>query len=211
MPKNPPDIERTIDSRERKKMEASVKRKGHLFVVSAPSGTGKTTLCREMLRQFERLIFSISFTTRQPRPNEKHGVDYFFISVERFKEGITSGQWAEYARVYDNYYGTSKEFLQHHLLKGNDVLLDIDVQGADQIVAHYPDSVTIFIMPPSVETLKHRLESRDTDDKSVICKRLAQAEQEMAHKEKYRHIIVNDHLPDGIRAFAALIERYREK
>jgi guanylate kinase len=184
--------------------------KGHRFILSAPSGTGKTTLCRAILNRFPDLCYSVSHTTRKPRPGEQDGIDYFFISVEEFQERLRADRWAEWASVHDNYYGTSADFLETQAAKGRDILLDIDVQGAKQILARYPErTVAVFIMPPSLEVLKERLTARSADSISEIEKRLKNAENEMARKEMYHHVIVNDHLPDAIQALASLIEAYR--
>jgi len=183
--------------------------RGRLFIVSAPSGAGKTTLCRAVLERFGDMKYSISFTTRPPRKGETDGVDYHFITEKKFRTGIERHQWAEWARVHDNYYGTSAEFIDARLDAGDDVLLDIDVQGAVQIVQRYPDSITVFIMPPSLEILRKRLVSRGTDQEEVIEKRLRIAEHEIEQNNLYRHVIVNDHLPDAVDDFIRLIESYR--
>ena len=182
---------------------------GTLFILSAPSGTGKTTLCNAVLKVIPDIVFSVSYTTRPPRPGERQGIDYYFISRAEFEQKIKGGKWAEWARVHDNYYGTSAEFLDDALLKRQNVLLDIDVQGAGQIRKRYPGCVTVFIMPPSMEALKERLESRQTDDAQTILKRLANAEKEIAQKGFYRHIIVNDNLQTAVNELVALISSYR--
>lgn len=181
----------------------------HLFIVSAPSGAGKTTLCHAVLERFPDLRYSISYTTRKPRGNEKSGIDYHFISKADFNSGIDEGRWAEWAEVHGNYYGTSAEFIDSELTAGRDILLDIDVQGTLQIITHYINAVTIFIMPPSMDALQHRLASRGTDNPETIALRLVQAKKEIEQKSKYRHIIVNDDLPKAISELSALIESYR--
>ena len=181
---------------------------GTLFIISAPSGTGKTTLCKAVLKVVPDIVFSVSYTTRPPRPGERQGIDYCFVSRAEFERKIKAGQWAEWARVHDNYYGTSAEFLDNALLKQKNVLLDIDVQGAEQIRKRYPGCVTLFIMPPSMEALKARLESRRTDDAETIQKRLANAEKEIARKGVYRHIIINDDLQTAVNEMVSLISRY---
>jgi len=185
-------------------------KRGHLFIISAPSGAGKTTLVKAALEQFTDMLYSISYTTRKPRADEQNGVDYHFVSKQDFKKGIKKGHWAEWAEVYGNYYGTSAEFLEKSLSSGYDILLDIDVQGTLQILKHYPDSVTIFILPPSMNTLRKRLEMRASDSKAVIEKRLVNARQEMAQKKMYRHIIVNDKLPEAIEELSDIFKKYRE-
>ena len=185
------------------------KKPNHLFVISAPSGAGKTTLCRIVLETFADICYSISFTTRACRNGEKDGLDYHFVSKNDFEKGIANSKWAEWAEVHANYYGTSADLLDRALAEGRDILLDIDVQGTRQILKHYPDSVTIFIMPPSLDILRQRLESRGTDSTEVIAVRLKNAEQEMAQKALYRHVIVNDRLSGAIAELTTLIENYR--
>ena len=162
---------------------------GRLFILSAPSGGGKSTLCQALLNRFEDLRYSISYTTRNPRSGEKDGEDYFFISRDEFTRGIAENRWAEWAKVHDNFYGTSAQWLNAELATGHDILLDIDVQGARQIFSMYPKSITIFVMPPSIEVLRKRLESRGADTREVIEKRLKNAEKEIAQKDFYRHAI----------------------
>ncbi len=172
-------------------------KKGKLFIISAPSGAGKTTLCKELLKHFKEIRFSISHTTRQPRPEEAEGIDYFFTSEKEFLKGIKNNAWAEWADVHGNYYGTSKEFLDDALSSGSSVLLDIDFQGTMQILKTYPDAVTIFIMPPSIEVLKSRLHYRGTESDEVIEKRLMNAKQEIKKKNLYQYIIINDVLTNA--------------
>jgi len=180
-----------------------------LFVISAPSGAGKTTLCREALKRFKDITYSISYTTRKPRNGEQDGIDYYFITKEKFKRKIENNKWAEWAEVYGNFYGTSAEFLDTCSASGKRVLLDIDVQGAIQIKKRYPDSVTIFIMPPSLETLRARLESRGTDTRQVIERRLKTAKKEMGQKDLYSHVIINDELSKAVSELIEIIESYR--
>jgi guanylate kinase len=185
-------------------------KRGHLFIISAPSGAGKTTLAKAVLKQFTDMLYSISYTTRKPRAEELDGVDYHFVSKQDFKKGIKKGRWAEWAEVYENYYGTSAEFIEKSLASGCDILLDIDVQGTLQILKHYPDSVTIFILPPSMNALRKRLEMRGSDSKAVIEKRLKNARKEMAQKDFYRHIIVVDKLPWAIEEMSGIFKKYRQ-
>jgi guanylate kinase len=190
------------------KKKASIFHKGHLFIISAPSGAGKTTIVRAVLDRFADMLYSISYTTRKPRNGEQNGIDYNFISRDDFKNRIDGGEWAEWAEVHGNNYGTSTENLDNNLASGRNILLDIDVQGTIQILERYPDSITIFIMPPSLETLGKRLELRGTDSKADIAKRLVNAEKEMAKKNLYRHIVVNDQLSEAIEKLISIIEKY---
>lgn len=183
--------------------------RGRLFILSAPSGAGKTTLCAALLKHFDDMRLSISHTTRNPRKGEQDGVHYHFTTVEAFQAGIEANKWVEWARVHDNFYGTSADFIDEMTASGIDVLLDIDVQGARQLFKRYPDSIGIFIMPPSVATLRSRLESRGGDSAEVIKKRLAAAEAEMAQKDIYHHIVVNDKLADAIDELTAIVDSYR--
>jgi guanylate kinase len=193
-----------------KKSTSSDRRKtGLLFIISAPSGAGKSTLCRAVRDRFPDLMYSISYTTRRPRNGEQNGVDYHFIAKKDFEMGIKHSQWAEWADVHGYYYGTPVEFLNKGLSSGQDVLLDIDIQGTRQILKRYPGSITIFIMPPSLETLRYRLETRGTDSPEVIDVRLKNAQIEMAQKDLYRHVIINDHLTDAVAELITVFEKYR--
>jgi guanylate kinase len=182
---------------------------GHLFIISAPSGGGKTTLSKAVVNRFKDILYSVSYTTRSPRRGEQNGVDYYFIPKKDFQDKIEKGHWAEWAEVHGNYYGTSADFLEKGLASGRDILLDIDVQGTLQILENYPDSITIFIMPPSLDILRKRLEMRGTENRTTIKRRLLIAEKEMAQKDLYRYIIVNDQLSVSIEQLAAIIEKYR--
>jgi guanylate kinase len=201
--------ERKLEKTRGKMTSSGVKKPGFLFIISAPSGAGKSTLCRAVLDRFSDLVYSVSTTTRSPRNGEQNGVDYHFIAKDEFEKGIACGRWAEWAEVHDHYYGTSADFLDGELSVGRDILLDIDIQGTRQILQRYPDGVTIFIMPPSLETLKYRLQSRGTDCPEVIAVRLKNAREEMAQKDLYRHIITNDRLTDAVAELIAIFEKCR--
>ncbi|MBL0714342.1 MAG: guanylate kinase [Desulfosarcina sp.] len=177
-----------------------------LFILSAPSGAGKSTLCGILREQLPTVRYSISYTTRAPRSGEVDGREYFFIDEAAFEDGITTGRWVEWARVHGNYYGTSEAFIDRMLAAGHDLLLDIDVQGAAQLVQRYPEAVTIFITPPSMDILRQRLEKRGTDAPDVIAARLVNARAEMAERSRYRHIVVNDRLERAARELVALLE-----
>ena len=167
------------------------RRKGLLFVVSAPSGAGKTSLCRAITDSLENLTHSISYATRKPRPGEIDGRDYYFVGQERFREMIQAGDLAEWAEVHANYYGTSRRVLDDMISKGLDVILDIDTQGAAQIKAKYDTAVFIFIMPPSLDILEERLRNRKSDHEDEIRKRMKRAREEIRDYAMYDYIIVN--------------------
>ncbi len=184
-------------------------KKGFLFIVSAPSGAGKTTLCKVVRDRFPDMGYSVSHTTRKPRKGEKNGIDYHFITTGAFKKKIRQAKWAEWARVHGNYYGTSADFLNRCMDFGQDILLDIDVQGMRQIILRFPETITIFIMPPTLEILRERIETRGTDAIEVIEQRIKNAKTEMDCRHLYRHVIVNDQLDAAIAELTALIASYR--
>lgn len=183
-----------------------MEKKGNLFVISAPSGAGKTTLIGQVLKRFPQLSYSISHTTRAPRKGETHGRDYFFITEQEFQSRITRDQWIEWALVHGNYYGTSKAFVSEELKKGKSLLLDIDVQGAKQVMNFEPGLVSVFILPPSMEVLRQRLEKRGTDSPSVISHRMANAQWEMAQQSAYGHVIVNDEIDQAVTDLCKIFE-----
>jgi len=169
-----------------------VKRKqGLLFVVSAPSGAGKTSLCRAITDSLENLTHSISYATRAPRPGELDGRDYYFVSQERFQQMVDAGDFAEWARVHSNLYGTSRRVLDDMTAKRVDIILDIDTQGARQIKEKYATAVFIFIMPPSLEILEERLRNRKSDHEEEIKKRMRRAREEIRDFALYDYIVVN--------------------
>jgi guanylate kinase len=181
---------------------------GRLFIVSAPSGAGKTTLCEAVRNHFNQLTYSVSYTTRAKRKGERHAVDYYFISRTEFEQGIQSNRWAEWAKVHGNYYGTSARWIARNLEKGAKILLDIDVQGMHQLVKQFPEAVTVFVAAPSMKELRHRLEQRGTDDARTIEMRLTNAEAEMRQQDQYRHVVVNDDLADAKRQLISILKRY---
>jgi guanylate kinase len=160
-------------------------------VVSAPSGAGKTSLCRALTGSLENLTHSISYTTRKPRPLEIDGRDYYFVTEDRFRDMVKAGDFAEWAQVHSNYYGTSKLVLDDMMGEGIDVILDIDTQGAQQIKEKYSKAVFIFILPPSFEILEERLRNRRSDDDEEIRKRMQRARDEIRDYRLYDYIIVN--------------------
>lgn len=181
-------------------------KRGRLFVISAPSGAGKTTLCEILCRCLPSLAYSISYTTRPPRPGERDGIDYHFIDEKRFKQMIQKGMLAEWTEVYGNYYGTSAKDLESMLSAGKHILLDIDVKGARQIKARFPDAITIFIMPPSLDELAKRLKRRGTDSPETIKKRLEAATLEIKHKDSYDYVIVNDDLEKAASRLCSIVK-----
>ena len=181
---------------------------GRLFIVSAPSGAGKTTLCEAVRRHFNDLTYSISYTTRAKRKGERHAVDYYFISRAEFEQGIQHSRWAEWAEVHGNYYGTSARWIARNLEKGAKILLDIDVQGMRQLLKQFPEAVTIFIAAPSIEELRRRLEQRAADDARTIELRMTNAEAEMKQQDQYHHVVVNDDLEDARQQLISILKRY---
>jgi len=169
-----------------------------LFVISAPSGAGKTTLVRSLLKNNPKVTFSISYTTRPARSGEKNGDDYFFVDKEKFEEMVAKDEFLEHAEVFDNYYGTSKEQVQKELDAGKHVLLEIDWQGAEQIRQTWEDCITVFILPPSLEELERRLRSRQTDSEKVILRRLRDSVADISHWSEFDYIIINDDLETAL-------------
>jgi guanylate kinase len=165
-----------------------------VYIVSAPSGSGKSTLVNELFKVVKGLDFSISYTTRPPRGSEQNGKEYFFVSKDEFEAMIAADEFLEYANVFGNYYGTARRFLREAETKGNDLLLDIDVQGAQQIKKRLPEAVSIFILPPDRDTLEWRLRNRGLDSEAVILRRLDTARREIENYSKYDYILVNRQL-----------------
>ncbi|MBP5244321.1 MAG: guanylate kinase [Succinivibrio sp.] len=183
-------------------------KKGTLYIVSAPSGEGKSSLIDSILKRFnldDSLRLSVSHTTRQPRPGEVDHVSYHFVSNEEFEALIARGAFYEYAHVFDHYYGTSKEIVEQWLNEGKDVLLDIDWQGARQIREQTPDAKGIFIIPPSLEELHRRLVSRATDAPEVIEKRMNKAIGEISHYDEYDYVIINDDFEESVLNMRSII------
>jgi guanylate kinase len=184
-----------------------------MFIVSAPSGAGKTTLCRKVVNSLDGLQQSVSFATRKPRRGEKHDVDYSFIPEEEFRNMVKRGDFLEWAEVHENLYGTSRSRINELLEKGIDVLLDIDTQGAEQIRNSCDGGVYIFILPPSMEILKKRLVKRKSNTEEDIKRRLRRARDEIKDYYKYDYVIVNDRLKDSLRKLESIIisERLKNK
>jgi guanylate kinase len=177
-----------------------------LFVISAPSGAGKTSLVKALLQRLPDLKVSVSHTTRPPRPNEQDGREYYFVSTTEFERMVAEGAFLEHARVFDNYYGTSLHQLREKLAAGHDVILEIDWQGARQVRAAVPGCCSIFILPPSLEALKTRLNGRGTDSAQVIARRLADAVADMSHWEEFDYVVVNDDFDQAVDQLAGIIQ-----
>lgn len=177
---------------------------GILIVLSGPSGAGKGTICKELLKETD-IKYSISATTRKPRKGEKHGREYFFLSKEEFQKKIQEDEFLEWACVYDNYYGTPKSFVEEVLSKGYDCILEIDPQGALKVKQKKPDAVYIFICPPSFNELANRITNRGTEDIQEIKKRLSCAKEEMLSVENYNYVVVNDVVENAVKKIKAII------
>jgi guanylate kinase len=176
-----------------------------VYIISAPSGSGKSTLVNELRKFVPNLDFSISYTTRPPRGSEQNGREYFFISRNEFDEMVGRGEFLEHAEVFGKCYGTAKRFLEQARKTGNDLLLDIDVQGAAQIKKKIPRAVSIFVLPPDRKTLEWRLRSRGLDAEDVVQRRLVAASQEIENYDKYDYILINDRLDDSVEALKAIV------
>ena len=184
-------------------------KKGNLFVISGPSGAGKGTLRENALNDIKNLVYSISCTTRKPREGEVDGVQYRFITHEKFKEDIEKNLFLEYAHVHADFYGTLKEDVIKELNAGNDVLLEIDVQGAIQVREKMPEAVLIFVAPPSVEELEKRLRKRNTETEENLKLRLNNALKELELKDKYDYVIINDDLEKASKELRKIIDEHR--
>jgi guanylate kinase len=189
----------------------SSNRRPLICIISAPSGSGKSTLVNELLKLVPNLDFSISYTTRPPRGSEQNGKQYHFVSREEFEQMILNNDFLEYANVFGNYYGTARRFLQEAGKKDHDLLLDIDVQGAEQIKQKLTDGVSIFVLPPDRKTLEWRLRKRSEDAEEVIGRRLVTATREIGNYDKYDYILINDDLEESIESLQAIVlaERLR--
>ncbi len=184
----------------------SARRRGRLFVIAAPSGAGKTSLVRALMEREPRLRFSISYTTRRPRPAEVDGRDYFFVTREQFEAKVADGGFLEHARVFDHCYGTARDQVEGALAAGQDLILEIDWQGAAQVHQALPECVSIFILPPSREELERRLRGRGTDTEEVIRRRLADAATDMTHWPEFDYVVVNDDFARALDELQAVVD-----
>jgi guanylate kinase len=184
---------------------------GHLYIVSAPSGAGKTTLVKLLFQNDSGIRLSISSTTREPRPGESDGCEYHFVDIPNFIEMASHGEFLEWAEVHGNYYGTSKQWIIDEMTAGRDVLLEIDWQGAQQVRKVFPEAIGIFIMPPSLDVLKARLSGRGTDSPETIARRIAAARDEMRHVDEFDYVIINDDLQQALDGLISIVKASRHQ
>ncbi len=182
---------------------------GKLYIISAPSGAGKTSLVKQLVSKVDQLDVSVSHTTRAIREGETHGQDYFFTSVDAFKQMISDHAFLEHAQVFDNFYGTAQQSVEDMLEQGIDVILEIDWQGAEQVRKMLPNSISIFILPPSIEILQQRLENRGQDSKEIIARRMQDAVKEMSHCHEFDYLIVNDDFNVALTELTSIISCHR--
>lgn len=185
--------------------------KGNLFIISSPSGAGKSSLISALLKKHQDMQVSVSHTTRAPRPGEIDGEHYHFTDVNSFKSLIEDKGFYEWAEVFGNFYGTSKQAIQEQLAQGIDVFLDIDWQGAQQLRKLMPEVISIFILPPSRDELESRLNKRGQDSAEVIAKRMAQAQSEMSHYDEYDFLLINDDFEQTLLQFESIVLAHRQK
>jgi len=198
---------------EKKSRQKRALTKGSLFIVSAPSGAGKTTLCKELCKSIPRLKHSVSYTTRARRKGERDKVHYYFVDRTEFRKMIEKGEFAEWAVVYGNFYGTSSKKIEELKERGYDIILDIDIHGAMQMRQKYKDAVYVFILPPSIKVLQKRLRDRMSDSDDAIKERLAEARDEMRSYGNYDYVIVNDDIKSALLELEAIViaERARRE
>lgn len=183
--------------------------KGDLFIVSAPSGAGKTSLCQALLKTLSNIRFSVSHTTRLPRPEEREGVDYHFVTEAAFEALLAQNLFLEHAKVFEHYYGTSALWVEETLHKGFDVILEIDWQGAHQIKALFPEAQSIFIVPPSFETLRQRLQHRHPDNEALVQERLQGLQDDLLNAHTYDYMVCNDHFEQALEGLQAIVRASR--
>jgi len=182
-----------------------------VFIISAPSGSGKSTLVHRLLKTVPNLVFSISYTTRPPRPSETPGVDYIFISRKDFEDRLARGEFLEYAEVFGNYYGTNRETFEAATREGKDLVLDIDVQGARQLKVAIPQAISIFVLPPSRDVLEQRLRSRSQDSEEVIERRLRGAAEEVQNYKQYDFVLINREIEEASARLVNIVEAERQR
>jgi len=182
---------------------------GSLYIVSAPSGAGKTSLVSKLIQEDSSIVVSVSSTTRDMRPGEENGVNYHFLTVTEFDEKIVQGDFLEHAKVFDNYYGTSKSSVESQLASGKDVILEIDWQGAEQVRKIMPDAHSIFILPPSRDELFKRLTGRGTDSEEIIQRRMQDATSEMSHYHEFDYIVINNNFDIALKELHSIFQANR--
>ena len=182
---------------------------GTLIIITAPSGAGKTTLVSGLLDRDPQVKLSVSYTTREPRPGEVEGEHYHFVDIATFRKLRDRGEFLEWAEVHGNYYGTSKVWIKEQIASGNDILLEIDWQGAQQVRKNFSDAVGVFVLPPSLEVLEQRLRGRGTDSDDVISRRLLGARGEMRHVGEFEYVILNDELEQAVQDLVAVVRASR--
>ena len=180
-----------------------------VFIISAPSGSGKSTLVHHLLQTVSNLTFSISYTTRPPRPTETNGVDYVFITREDFENRLARGEFLEYAEVFGNYYGTNRESFERAIHEGHDLVLDIDVQGARQLKVAIPEAISVFVLPPSRDVLEQRLRARSQDSEEVIQRRLQGAAAEVRNYTQYDYVLINREIEEAAARLASIVKAER--
>ena len=190
-------------------MTSQAQRPGILFIVSAPSGAGKTSLLAKLVPADDGLVLSVSHATRPMRPGEQDGVHYHFVSVEAFEALVEAGAFIEHAQVFDNYYGTSEQAVRDQLAQGLDVVLEIDWQGARQVRRRFPDAVSVFVAPPSIDALRERLSGRGQDDAAVVDRRMADARNELSHYPEYDFLVINELFDEALADLRAIVRAAR--
>ncbi|MDY6064782.1 MAG: guanylate kinase [Finegoldia sp.] len=186
-------------------------KKGFLLVISGPSGVGKGTVCDSLIKKRNDIKYSVSATTRKKRPNEIDGENYYFLSLDEFKQKIEDGDFLEYAQVHNNFYGTPKSFVLEEIEKGEIVILEIDVQGALQVKKSYPGAVFVFLLPPDLEELRRRIVGRNTEDEETVNLRMKNAETELGFIDEYDYAVTNNWVEDTVSKIESIIEAERLK
>lgn len=182
---------------------------GSLYIISAPSGAGKSSLVAKLLDRDQHIQVSVSTTTRDARPGEENGINYFFVNVDNFKQKIEQNDFLEYAEVFGNFYGTSKSMVESKLTEGKDVILEIDWQGARQVKTLFPDAISIFILPPSLTELNRRLTGRSTDSEDVIASRMQKAASEISHFNEFEYVVINNHFETALKELHCIFQANR--